>query len=90
MKYVHIDRLKVNLKICKNCIILLFKDIQLINVSKDYHGIFFKMDVYLVYSCTETINKSISQHIHLWIGAESSEVNYNYFAKMNFCKLFYL
>jgi hypothetical protein len=83
-----LDRLKVNLKI-SNCI-LLFKDTQLMNVSKDYHGIFFKMDVYLVYSCTETINKSISQHVHLWIGAESSEVCYNYFlfAKMNFCKFF--
>ncbi len=54
-----LDRLKVNLKI-SNCI-LLFKDTQLMNVSKDYHGIFFKMDVYLVYSCTETINKSIEK-----------------------------
>jgi hypothetical protein len=43
------------------------ENMKLTLVTKEYHGQFFKGDVYLVYSYI--LNE---QHIHLWVGIESS------------------
>ena len=47
---------------------------QLTVVPKDSYGTFFKGDTYLVYSSTDSLGKSATQHIHLWIGADSTTV----------------
>ena len=48
---------------------------QLTAVPKDSYGTFFKGDTYLVYSSADSLNKSATQHIHLWIGADSTTVS---------------
>ena len=59
---------------------------QLTIVPKEAYGTFFKGDTYLVYSCTESPSKQFSQHIHLWIGAESSTVNFYYLLANSYVK----
>jgi gelsolin len=50
------------------------ENMQLCPVPKDSYGLFFKGDTYLIFSATETPSRSIVQHIHLWIGEESTNV----------------
>ncbi len=46
---------------------------QLVPVPKDSYGTFFKGDTYLVASNTDALNNKIgTQHIHLWIGSDST------------------
>jgi hypothetical protein len=47
---------------------------QLVPVPKDTYGTFFKGDAYLIYSSIDQHAKKLAQHIHLWIGAESTTV----------------
>ena len=47
---------------------------QLKGTPKDSYGTFFKGDTYLVYFAQETKSVITEQHIHLWIGSESSQV----------------
>lgn len=60
--FLQIPKNKLN-----NLIIWRVENMQLTLVPKEQHGQFYKGDVYLVYS--STLNE---QHIHLWIGLESS------------------
>jgi hypothetical protein len=52
---------------------LVLKNMQLNTIPKESYGLFFKGDTYLVYYASET-NRILSQHIHLWIGSESTTV----------------
>ncbi len=53
-----------------------FQNMQLSPVPKDSYGIFYKGDTYLIFSASEASNKSsVVQHIHLWIGEESTNVS---------------
>lgn len=64
---------------------------QLNSVPKDSYGVFYKGDVYLIYHSVESSQpKVFSQHIHLWIGSDSSQVSYKLlFKKLNFFETFY-
>lgn len=47
---------------------------QLNTVPKDSYGVFYKSDAYLIYHASgESSTKLLSQHIHLWIGSDSSQ-----------------
>jgi hypothetical protein len=48
-----------------------FKKMALATVAKESYGTFFKGDTYLVYYASES---KTDQHIHLWIGNESTKV----------------
>ena len=51
------------------------ENMQLVAVPKDCYGTFFKSDTYLVYASLEgASSRSLTQHIHLWIGADSTTV----------------
>ena len=54
---------------------------QLVPVPKDSYGTFFKGDAYLIFANMEGIHSRLtSQHIHLWIGAESTPVSKTFFS----------
>lgn len=48
------------------------EQLQLNPVPKDSYGVFFKGDTYLIYNATESASRLLTQHIHLWIGSEST------------------
>ena len=58
------------------------KNFRLVTVPREFHGIFFKGDAYVIYHAEE-IKKSSSllsitpsiliQHIHFWIGSEATQ-----------------
>ncbi len=50
---------------------------QLNPIPKDSYGVFYKGDTYLIFCASETSNKTLAQHIHLWIGEESTNVSIN-------------
>lgn len=52
---------------------------QLKSTPKDSYGTFFKGDTYIVYFAQEVKSIITEQHIHLWIGSESTQVK-----KLNF------
>ncbi len=47
---------------------------RLVPVPKEAYGTFFKGDTYLIYSSIDKNIQKFTQHIHLWIGAESTTV----------------
>ena len=57
---------------------LVLKNMQLNTVPKDSYGTFFKGDTYIVYSAEQISKSNLVQHIHLWIGSESTTVGWNH------------
>jgi hypothetical protein len=43
-------------------------------VPKESYGDFFKGDTYIIYYASYDTNKVFNQHIHLWIGTETTNV----------------
>lgn len=53
---------------------------QLVPVPRESYGTFFKGDTYIIFANSENMNsKVISQHIHLWIGADSTTVRKKFY-----------
>jgi hypothetical protein len=46
---------------------------QLKSTPKDSYGTFFKGDTYIIYNAQEIKSVVVDQHIHLWIGSESTK-----------------